>query len=75
MKARQPIHKRISGAVRKHREALGISQEAFADRIEMHRAYYGAIERGKKDFRLSTLERVCEGLNVQMSDLIRDADA
>lgn len=75
MKARQPVHKRVSETVRKHREALGISQETFADRIEMHRAYYGAIERGKKDFRLSTLDRVCVGLGVRMSDLIRDADA
>jgi transcriptional regulator with XRE-family HTH domain len=73
MKSRQPLQKRIADALRKRREALGISQEAFADRIDMHRAYYGAIERGKKDIRLTTLERVCAGLAIGMWELMREA--
>jgi transcriptional regulator with XRE-family HTH domain len=45
-----------------------------ADRIEMHRAYYGALENGKKNLQLSTLERVCEGLGVAMSEVIQEAE-
>lgn len=75
MKARQPIHERISATIRARREKLGVSQEAFADKIGMHRAYYGGIERGKKDFRLSTLERVCAGLGVKAAEILREADA
>jgi hypothetical protein len=40
----------------------------------MHRAYYGALENGKKNLQLSTLERVCEGLQIPMSEVIRDAE-
>jgi transcriptional regulator with XRE-family HTH domain len=73
MKSR-PLQKRIGDAVRKRREALGISQEAFADRIRMHRAYYGALERGEKNLQLTTLERLCVGLNARMWEVIRDSE-
>ena len=74
MKGRVPLQKRIGTVIRKHREAGGFTQEGFADHIRMHRAYYGALENGKKNLQLSTLERVCEGLSTSMSDIIRDAE-
>jgi transcriptional regulator with XRE-family HTH domain len=61
--------------IRKHREAQDLTQEGFADLIQMHRAYYGALENGKKNLQLSTLERVCEGLDVPMWEVIREAEA
>jgi len=60
--------------IRKRREARGFTQEGFADHIRMHRAYYGALENGKKNLQLSTLERVCDGLDTSMSDILRDAE-
>lgn len=71
---RRPLQIRIGEAVRKRREALAMSQEAFADKIHMHRAYYGALERGEKNLQLSTLEKVCEGLQSPMSQVILDAE-
>jgi transcriptional regulator with XRE-family HTH domain len=61
-------------AIRKLREARNFTQEGFADHIRMHRAYYGALENGTKNLQLSTLERVCEGLQIPMSEVIRDAE-
>jgi transcriptional regulator with XRE-family HTH domain len=75
VKTRAPLQKRIGLAIRKQREAKGFTQEGFADHIQMHRAYYGALENGKKNLQLSTLERVCGGLAVSMSEIIRDAEA
>lgn len=75
MKTRAPLQKRIGVIIRKQREAKGFTQEGFADHIQMHRAYYGALENGKKNLQLSTLERVCGGLNILMSEIIRDAEA
>lgn len=60
--------------MRKRREARGVSQESFADQIKMHRAYYGALERGEKNLQLSTLERVCTGLQASMWEVLRDAE-
>jgi transcriptional regulator with XRE-family HTH domain len=65
---------RIGQATRERRKALGISQEAFADLIGMHRTYYGAVERGEKDCQLSTLRRVAAGLGVPLSRLLSDAE-
>jgi transcriptional regulator with XRE-family HTH domain len=75
VKARAPVQKRIGMAIRKLREARKFTQEGFADHIRMHRAYYGALENGKKNLQLSTLERVSEGLGVAMSEIIRDAES
>ena len=72
---RRPLQERIGDALRRRRETQGYSQEAFADRIRMHRAYYGAIERGKKNLQLSTLERVCAGLDAQVWEVMRDAES
>jgi transcriptional regulator with XRE-family HTH domain len=75
MKIRPPLQKRIGAVIRKRREARSYTQEGFADHIRMHRAYYGALENGKKNLQLSTLERVCDGLNAPMSEIIRDAES
>ena len=71
---KRPFQVRIGEAIRKRREAGPYNQETFADHIEMHRAYYGELERGKKDLRITTLERVCEGLDVPVWEVIRDAE-
>lgn len=75
MRTRAPLQKRIGVVIRKRREARGFTQEGFADHIRMHRAYYGALENGKKNLQLSTLERVCDGLGAPMSEILRDAEA
>jgi transcriptional regulator with XRE-family HTH domain len=67
------LQQRVGDAIRRRRKRLGYSQEAFADCINMHRAYYGALERGEKNLQLSTLERVTEGLKVPLWEVIRDA--
>lgn len=62
---------RIGNALRVIRLARFSSQDAFADHIKMHRAYYGSIERGKLNITLSTLLRVCNGLGVKPSEVLK----
>ncbi len=64
----------LGNVLRARRLALGLSQEAFADEIKMHRTYYSAIERGEKNLQLNTLQRVCLGLGVQIWEVIKDAE-
>lgn len=66
---------RIGASLRKRREALGFSQESFADHIEMHRTYYSAIERGEKNLQLDTLQKLCEGLQVRVWEIVREAES
>ena len=63
----------LGRAFRKRREALGISQESFADEIGMHRTYYSAIERGEKNLQLDTLQKVCQGLDVAIWVVFKEA--
>jgi len=65
---------RIGAAIRKFREKLGVTQDDFADKIDMHRSYYGEIERGKWNLTLRTLSKVCAGLGVKVWEVFREAD-
>ena len=69
------LHRRIGEAVRAERGRQQVSQEAFADRIGMHRTAFGAFERGEKDFQLSTLQRVATGLRVHIWTLVQSAES
>lgn len=66
--------RRLGAVIRQHRQAMGVSQEKFADMIEMHRAYYGAIERGSQNLTVTTMLRVCRGLNTPLSAIFRAAE-
>lgn len=68
------LQKRVGIVIRRHREAAHISQESFADSLQMHRAQYGFLERGRRDLRLSSLERVAEGLKVSLWEILKEAD-
>lgn len=68
------LPQRLGMAFRKRREALGYSQESYADAIGMHRTYYSAIERGEKNLQLDTLERVCEGLEIPIWEVLKEAE-
>ena len=66
---------RLGKAFRKRREALGFSQESYADEIGMHRTYYSAIERGEKNLQLDTLERICTGLDVLIWEVFKESES
>lgn len=63
----------IGKAIRARRHALGLSQDQFADKIGMHRAYFGALERGKWNITVQTLVRVAQGLGVTAAHILREA--
>jgi len=66
--------KRLGRAIRARREALGMSQEAFGDKIGVNRAYYGDVERGARNLTIRSLERVAKGLGTSMLSLFAEAD-
>lgn len=71
---KRPTLERLGTAIRTRREGTGHSQESFADKIEMHRTYYSAIERGEQNITIDTLERICKGVGVKMWEVMKDAD-
>lgn len=51
--------------VRALRKASGLSQEAFADLVELDRTYIGGIERGERNPGLKTICKIAVGLKVE----------
>ncbi|MDQ6855136.1 MAG: helix-turn-helix domain-containing protein [Actinomycetota bacterium] len=56
--------------LRAHREALGLSQEAFAVHLGVHRTYLGGVERGERNLTLKSVERIADRLNLDPLELI-----
>lgn len=68
------LKRRLATVIRERRVRLGLSQEAFADQLEMHRAFYGRMENGQ-NMTLQTLERIADGLGIKPSLLLREAES
>lgn len=50
--------------LKKYRLALGISQEAFADKCGMHRTYISAIECFRRSISLENIQRIADALEI-----------
>ncbi len=68
-RARADIRERFGFAVKDRREALGLTQEEFAERAGIHRTYLSDIERGMRNVSLINIERVASGLSMKISEL------
>ncbi|TKR22057.1 helix-turn-helix transcriptional regulator [Cellulomonas hominis] len=63
----------VGRRVRRLRQERGISQEALARDVDMHRTYLGGVERGERNLTLRSVERLADRLGVPVRDLIGDA--
>ena len=61
----------LSKNLRTVRETQHLSQEALAERSDLHRTYVGSVERGERNVSLSTLETLAVALGVEPADLLR----
>ena len=52
------IIKVLGTNLKKYRTAMGISQEAFADKCGMHRTYISAIECYRRSISLENIQRI-----------------
>jgi transcriptional regulator with XRE-family HTH domain len=61
-------------AVRRQRETLGISQEAFAEKANVHRTYISSIELGKVSVGIEVANQLAAALGIKLSILVRLAE-
>jgi len=62
----------FAASVRKLRYGLGISQEALAERADLHRTYIADLERGARNPTLLTIKKLAKGLGVSAADLLSE---
>lgn len=67
------IRKLVGTNVRRHRIALGLSQEEVGVRMGVDRAHVGLIERGEQNATLLTIWSLCEALGVRPQALFDEA--
>ena len=65
------IRIRFGRSLRRRREKLGVSQEAFADMCELDRSYIGGIERGERNVALVNIEKIAKTLKLTIAELFR----
>jgi transcriptional regulator with XRE-family HTH domain len=61
-------------AIRHERENLGLSQEDFAERANVHRTYVSSIELGKVSVGIEVANALASALGLKLSDLVRRAE-
>jgi transcriptional regulator with XRE-family HTH domain len=65
------LQRRVGANLRRIRREQGVSQEAFAEVVGVHRTYMGGLERGQRNITLRGLERLAGTLGVDPLDLLR----
>lgn len=56
--------------LREARKVTGLSQESFADAVEMDRTTISLLERGKQSPTVETVFRLCDALRLSPSALL-----
>lgn len=60
--------------LRKYRNKLGISQEAFAEKCGLHRTYISAIECYRRSIALENVQRIADALGIETYKLFLESE-
>jgi len=60
--------------LRQIRQSENTSQEAFADKFEINRTYYGKVERGENSISIDKLQNISIKLDKPLSELMKLAE-
>jgi transcriptional regulator with XRE-family HTH domain len=63
----------IGNALRERRLKAGLTQEQFAELVDLSKNYIGNLERGEYDISVATLHQIAKSLKAKASELLRDA--
>ncbi|MGK2348584.1 helix-turn-helix domain-containing protein [Actinomyces sp. W5033] len=64
------LQKAVGRNLRAYRLERGLSQEALAEVLGVHRTYMGGIEGGERNLTLKSVEKIAEKLDVEARELM-----
>ena len=59
----------LGSRIREKRKALGLTQEALADRAQIDRSYLGGVERGERNVTFTVLTEICTALGCDVGEI------
>jgi transcriptional regulator with XRE-family HTH domain len=65
------LQRAVGRNLRAYRQARGLSQEAFAEVVGVHRTYMGGLERGERNLTLKSVERIAGRLDLSPLQLMQ----
>ena len=65
------LQRPIGQNLRAYRLARGLSQEAFAEILGVHRTYLGSVEGGERNLTLRSVERLAARIDEEPLTLLR----
>jgi len=68
------LQKSLGVAIRRGRVGIGLSQEAFAGVVGLHRTYIGSVERGERNVSFQNLVLIAWVLRHSASQLVAAAE-
>ena len=68
------IIKVFGSNVKKHRTAMGLSQEAFAEKCGLHRTYISAIECYRRSISLENIQQIADALGIETYKLFIESE-
>lgn len=70
MEKEKELLKAFGARVQHYRNRLGLSQEKFAEKANVHRTYIGTVERGETNLTLLNVYKLAKALEISPKDLI-----
>lgn len=72
--ARKALSSILGQLVKRHRLAKNLSQEALAEKADVHSTYVSLLENGHRAPGIDVAERIAKALGLKLSQLIIEAE-
>jgi transcriptional regulator with XRE-family HTH domain len=69
----QELLNQLANKIKYQRNKLGISQEKLAEKCNFDRTYISLLERAKRNPSYLNLKKLCQGLEIELSDLLKES--
>jgi len=58
--------------LKKYRKERGLSQEAFSEKVGLHRTYISSLEREKRNISIDNIQKIADALEIDTYKLFID---